>query len=73
MSDETKPTIETVREDMRKGFAALAQGFNEVFRRLDLIENTLERSERRQSRQDEKIDLFIAEVIELKRQMRQQA
>lgn len=60
---DTRPTIETLLEEMKKGFAAMAEQFNEVFHRLDLIE-------RRQARQDEKIDLFIAEVLELKRQMR---
>jgi predicted nuclease with TOPRIM domain len=71
MSDyDTRPTIETLLEEMKKGFAAMAEQFNEVFRRLDLLESRLERTERRQSLQDEKLDLFIAEVVDLKRQMR---
>jgi hypothetical protein len=64
---DTKPTLETLLEEIRKGFAAVTAEINDVH--VDLT-SQIGKLERTQKRQDEKIDLFIAEVIELKRQMR---
>jgi hypothetical protein len=75
MSDyDTKPTIETLLEEVKKGFAAVAAEFTVIRAQIndvhiDLI-TQIGRLERRQTLQDEKIDLFIAEVLDLKRQMR---
>jgi hypothetical protein len=63
---DTKPTIETVLERMEAGFAGLNL-------RLDAIESRLEAIENDALRQDEKIDLFIREVLEMKRRERMRA
>ena len=63
---DTKPTIETVLERMEAGFAGLNL-------RLDAIESRLEAIVNDALRQDEKIDLFIREVLEMKRRERMRA
>ena len=68
---DTQPTIQNVLERIESLRDDMLTGFKEVFRRLDVLESRLERTERRQSLQDEKIDLFILDVIEMKRSLRQ--
>ena len=67
---DTQPTIQNVLERIESLRDDMLTGFKEVFRRLDVLESRLERTERRQSLQDEKIDLFILDVIEMKRSLR---
>jgi septation ring formation regulator EzrA len=73
----TQPTIQTLLEEMQKGFAAIAERFDEVYVRLDRIETRLDaiearltRIERRQSNQDATLDAFIEQVIEMKRDLK---
>ena len=71
MSDyDTKPTIETLLEEVKKGFAAVALELAAVRDDISDLQATLTRIEYRQNLQDDKIDTFIKEVLELKRQMR---
>jgi hypothetical protein len=67
---DTRPTIETVlesvnalTEEMRKGFAAIAV-------RLDRIEERLTSLEQRYDHQEDKIDIFIREVLDLRRALK---
>jgi hypothetical protein len=85
MSDQdTKPTLETVLKEVRSGFAAMdkrlaaleAQTYDTkpIWQRAlgEILEvkETLARLERRQGLQDSKLDDFIEEVIEMKRDLK---
>jgi uncharacterized membrane protein len=67
---DTKPTIENVLERIDALRVDMQAGFKEVFRRLDNIEARLDRLERHQSSQDARLDAFIEQVIELKRDLK---
>jgi hypothetical protein len=77
----TQPTIQSLLEETQKGFAAAADAlkafrdemtalFNEVFRRLENIESRLDRTDRRMANHDAKIDAFIEDIIEMKRDLK---
>jgi uncharacterized protein YeeX (DUF496 family) len=71
MSDQdTQPTIETMLEEMRKGFAAMVDQFTALNAQLSKMVAQLDRTDRRQSHQDSKLDAFIEEVIEMKRSLK---
>ena len=59
----TQPTIQTLLEEMQKGFAAMKGEFDAVHSEIGEIK-------RKMIRQDERIDNFIEEVIDLKRKLR---
>jgi tetrahydromethanopterin S-methyltransferase subunit G len=62
---ETQPTIKTLLEEMRQGFAAMAEQFNEVFRRLDLIEAKIDSLNERLLTQEGKLRLHDKRITEL--------
>lgn len=71
MSDyDTRPTIETLLEEMKKGFAAFAEELTIIKADILEIKEMLSRQGRRQANQDARLDDFIAEVIELKRDLK---
>jgi hypothetical protein len=67
---DTRPTIETVLEHMTAGFDGVTKHLIAIDSRLASIEERLDKGEKRAERIDVKLDLFIEEVIEMKRAMR---
>jgi hypothetical protein len=67
---DTTPTLETLMEEMRKGFAAMSDQFTAINAQLSEILARLDRTDRRQGHQDSKLDAFIEEVIEMKRNLK---
>lgn len=67
---DTRPTIETVLEEMRKGFAAMAEEFTAIHAQLGDILARLDRTDRRMANHDAKIDAFIEDIIEMKRDLK---
>jgi uncharacterized protein YoxC len=67
---DTTPTLETVMEELEKGFAMMKQQFTAIKAELDQIIARLDKTDRRQSNQDAKLDAFIEEVIEMKRNLK---
>jgi peptidoglycan hydrolase CwlO-like protein len=64
---DTTPTLETVMEELEKGFAMMKQQFTAIKAELDQIIARLDKTDRSQSNQDAKIDAFIEDIIEMKR------
>jgi len=67
---DTRPTIETVLEHMTAGFSEIKRRFDSIDLQFEEIERRLDKGEKRAERIDAKLDLFIEEVIEMKRAMR---
>jgi hypothetical protein len=74
MEYDTKPTIETVLEKMDAGFSELRADISAL--RMHLSEeivnltDAVRRLDRRVGLQDTKIDIFIEEVLEMKRALK---
>ena len=60
---DTKPTIETVLEAIQRLQNAMVDQFEGISKRLDGID-------REMRHQDDKLDSFILDVIDMKREMR---
>jgi septal ring factor EnvC (AmiA/AmiB activator) len=61
----TQPTIQTLLEEMQKGFAAVAEQFNEVFRRLDMIEMKIDRLNNRLLNLEAEVGLHEKRISDL--------
>jgi uncharacterized coiled-coil protein SlyX len=71
MSDyNTKPTIENVFEKLNALTEEMRQGFAAIAVRLDRIEERLTSLEQRYDHQEDKIDIFIREVLDLRRALK---
>jgi hypothetical protein len=66
----SEPTLETVLEELEKGFQAMMVEFTAVIARLDGIIERLDRTDRRMAHQDSKLDAFIQDVIDMKRDLK---
>jgi chaperonin cofactor prefoldin len=63
-------TIEQVYEKLVQLTELCDREFKDIHHRLEKIETRLDRLERRQNLQDSKLDDFIAEIIEMKRDLK---
>ena len=60
-------TIETVYEKLVQLTELCDREFKDIHRRLENIESRLDRTDRRMANHDAKIDAFIEDIIEMKR------
>jgi hypothetical protein len=61
----TQPTMQSLLEEMRNGFAAIAEQFQEVFRRFDLLEAKIDSLNERLLTQEAKLRLHDKRISEL--------